>query len=537
MSQRPLKTSSDTTRSASMNRPNIQQDDEASSKRDPLRSSPRDSKGQAISRAIGNETPLANLRHLAGIIQKPSTPLRRASSAGPSSTKRSARPTPAGRARTPGPSITLRPTSTKHGAPTTPHAIRALQQRRAAALTPGRDRRRSGRVRRETPRDVLRGLSRILARGTKPTELSSQVLQPNLDEPAGVDLQDDDLEKEPDLPQPRLSLALDEEEDNDSFYIRPPRLSVPLDDDNNTQQSVELPRRAISEQPWGRLSRGSFGSIRTSDRFADLNELGLDAVSEGRNEGSFIRPGFDDDYGEIGMDTGLSNLGDISQDPQRAPFDEVGGPSRYSDLRPATLQEDEDDATFVFDIPDLAHSRSPSREPDIGPEPELREPGQHRSASGHASYSHREEIHKGAKWKKEFKLSRHGTQYTSLPTGVIKKLASKLAQSSGNGKAKLRKDTLAAIVQATDWFFEQVSDDLGTYAGHAARKTIEESDVITLMKRQRQINATTTPFSVAQKYLPRELLQEVRMAPPIKIRAMRQYLLPVVNEEDNQEAT
>ena len=44
--------------------------------------------------------------------------------------------------------------------PGTPHAIRALLQRRAADSTPARDRRRSGRQQRETPRDVLRNLSR-----------------------------------------------------------------------------------------------------------------------------------------------------------------------------------------------------------------------------------------------------------------------------------------------------------------------------------------------------------------------------------------
>lgn len=48
----------------------------------------------------------------------------------------------------------------RRGQPTTPHAIRALQQRRNAALTPGGGRRRSGRIQRETPRDDLRQLSR-----------------------------------------------------------------------------------------------------------------------------------------------------------------------------------------------------------------------------------------------------------------------------------------------------------------------------------------------------------------------------------------
>lgn len=102
------------------------------------------------------------LRQLAGRIQKPFTPLRRATSAEPSSIhNRTAQARgSASRARTPRTGALPRAVPSKRGAPTTPHAIRALQQRRAAALTPGRDRRRSGRMQRETPRDTLRQLSR-----------------------------------------------------------------------------------------------------------------------------------------------------------------------------------------------------------------------------------------------------------------------------------------------------------------------------------------------------------------------------------------
>lgn len=100
------------------------------------------------------------LLQLAGRIQKPSTPLRRASSTGPSSGRRYTTQIPAAQTRTPRVSGFGKPLPNRRGAPTTPHAIRALQQRRAAALTPGRDRRRSGRMQRETPRDVLRNLSK-----------------------------------------------------------------------------------------------------------------------------------------------------------------------------------------------------------------------------------------------------------------------------------------------------------------------------------------------------------------------------------------
>jgi hypothetical protein len=74
-----------------------------------------------------------------------------------------------------------------------------------------------------------------------------------------------------------LSLPLDDEEDEDDSLLLPPR-SAGLEDEIFTAQSIELPRRAISEQPPGRLSRGSFGTIRMSDQFADLNELGLGGV-------------------------------------------------------------------------------------------------------------------------------------------------------------------------------------------------------------------------------------------------------------------
>ena len=87
------------------------------------------------------------------------------------------------------------------------------------------------------------------------------------------------------------------------------------------------------------------------------------------------------------------------------------------------------------------------------------------------------------KRKKKVKVSKHGLQYPSLPAGVVKKLATTFARTAGNSKAKFSKDALDAIMQASDWFFEQASEDLSAYAGHAGRKTIEESDVLTLMTR------------------------------------------------------
>lgn len=89
---------------------------------------------------------------------------------------------------------------------------------------------------------------------------------------------------------------------------------------------------------------------------------------------------------------------------------------------------------------------------------------------------------RGAKKRTTKKVSRHGIEYPSLPAGVVKRLAQTFTKSSG-AKGKISPDALKAIIQASDWFFEQLGDDLSAYAKHAHRKTIDESDMLTLLKR------------------------------------------------------
>ena len=173
----------------------------------------------------------------------------------------------------------------------TPHgraAMRELEARRAG-FTPANDRRRSGRQQRETPRDALRALSRVLAPKTQ-----TVVPTPQGAASTGRYLLpiNDDLEDDAALERPRLSLALGDDEDEDDSLLLPPK-SAGLEDENFTVQSIELPRRAISEQPPGRLSRGSFGSIRMSDQF-DLNNVG------GVFESSFAM-GTESDDNDAGM--------------------------------------------------------------------------------------------------------------------------------------------------------------------------------------------------------------------------------------------
>lgn len=85
--------------------------------------------------------------------------------------------------------------------------------------------------------------------------------------------------------------------------------------------------------------------------------------------------------------------------------------------------------------------------------------------------------------RKERKVSRHGIPVPALPSGMLKKLSAKFARTTGRGKSKINKESLAAIEQATEWFFEQISEDLGAYSKHAGRRTIDETDIVALMRR------------------------------------------------------
>lgn len=445
--------------------------------------------------AAPKETPYNTLRQLANMPPRPATPLRRASSAGPPSTRRSMRPTPGAQERTPG-GMTL-PGSTRRPNALTPHARvaeREFELRRAAAITPGKDRRRSGRQQqRETPRDGLRALSRLLAPSTMHIQRSPQ--NEELSTWKILVAGGDDLDDRPE-PRPRLSMPLDEDED-DSLLLPPMRSAGLVEDDNLTQRSVELPRRVSLGYMAPRRSLGSFGSVRTSDRIGDVNELGLDALAADGNDSTFMQQDNFDDYEATNIEEVTSNL--------RSPYLDDGpgrislASGRTSDIRPEAIPEDEAETTFVLPLPqrDSLPGRPSTAglnesdeenddDNDLGEQladPEDPEDETMIDPTVVQSEKAIRDGKKSQKIKKRIKISRYGIQYPSLPVGVVKRLATTFLKTCGNGNTKLSKDTLEAIMQASDWFFEQVSEDLGTYAQHAGRKTIDENDVVTLMKR------------------------------------------------------
>ncbi|KAF2021599.1 hypothetical protein BU24DRAFT_487988 [Aaosphaeria arxii CBS 175.79] len=532
-----------------------------------------------------------HLQQLTSILPKPSTPFRRASSAGPRLTPSDRRTpnipirTPGAAARTPRGGLASRPISARRAAPTTPHAIRALRERANAARTPGQNRRRSGRVQRETPRDTLRDLSRILARDTRPVRPSP----PNRNTSRNSALELADIDDGPDPIPPRLSMALEDMYEDDSIHEMPPRQSllpdIPADVDNGTIQSLEFGRRAVSEDP-----RAMFAA-RISERFADLQELGIEE-EEYELDGTFInsRPQFDPD---------LSLQEEIEEEMEDTTMEARGlagiRGGRHSDAGLGVFEQDEilDEPTFRFTIPQrlrtLAREEQVEQDPTVQGFSEIEDSmnlektlhggSSNGSSTDHAGqrytndepapvawesdeeldndadlHAYREEVsavdrslqtesperrpvaaaQHARRQRREVRISKFGNEYASFPAPTIKRLATSFAKIQG-GHGKISNDTLTALVQATDWFFEQVSEDLSAYAAHAGRKMIENGDVIALMKRQRQITNNTTSFSLAQKMLPRELLQELRMEPVQKAKRAKRKRMQTVVEDDEQE--
>lgn len=508
------------------------------------------------------------------------TPSRRAYSADPPTALRRSIRTPGSSNARPGGGAGLSASGRKNNPPTatTPHgraAIRALDSMRAAMFTPGRRRRSLRDLRRETPRDLLRALSRNLAPTTEPVRTSSSprggasVVKSEGD---GQLFVDDDYEEEEDdgpLRVPRMSLPIDEDDD-DGDWPRPHR-SAGLEDENMTVQSVEFGRRAYSEVP-GR--RSSVAGMRMSDVYGRLDDDDGHVEFEGFpplhaiDEDAAVGMAVDDDYtyerleveaenarrdtgreSDFGLVVALPEGNDTTVVILPEVADEEDEMPEPNDEREESGVAEESHVHFADDV--IGGQYEEEQEQDVGElDEELEEEVEEFTMEVDSATARKAAAAaKGRKKKAGVKVSKYGIQYPSLPPAVVKRLAQTFAKTSGV-KGRIGADTLAAIMQASEWFFEQLGDDLQAYAKHAGRKTIDESDVLQVMKRyvtfvrlyargilqcapdictrltrsvirQRQINSSTTPFSLAQRYLPRELLQELRMPPPAPVKKGR----------------
>ncbi|KAG6002487.1 hypothetical protein E4U21_003015 [Claviceps maximensis] len=485
----------------------------------------------------------------------------------------------------------------------TPHAAaarRTLDQRRTALLTPGKARRQSLREQRETPMGLLQDLGRVLATHTRPIVSSSPRDRPSSIAPvpeedegevASVSAGDFDEDDE-DLPirAPRLSLPLDDD-DQDSDLI-PPQ-SAGLEDDTETVPNVELPMRAVSEQP-GRYSGISFGSRRDSDNMDDDDDDDDDTADIGRQSDFF--PGLLEDLqaranatadptlNRIDVNDGTVTMGrresefgleippDVADQTtflmSEPPAADGGGTSPlretsilaavahnaantsgignvtlnsqgandvdvYSGLEATNVDLDLDPVQDEYDAEIYAHGgkaggevEEDNQQAEIDEESDVVQPS---SAKSRQRTKPPKKIQR--------RISKFGIEYPPLPPSFVKRVAQTALHSSGLSNPRVSTDTLTALTQASEWFFEQLGDDLGAYANHAQRKMIEESDVATLMKRQRQITSDSTMFSLAQRHLPRELLQELKMPIPTGGKIPRKRIRPDDETEDSSEIT
>ena len=90
----------------------------------------------------------------------------------------------------------------------------------------------------------------------------------------------EELDNEQEIERPRLSLPLDEvdEEDEGSPEMPAPRLSLAFEDEDIT---VEYPRKAATDQDRARLSMMSFGGPRLSENFGDSTRLESESEGDG----------------------------------------------------------------------------------------------------------------------------------------------------------------------------------------------------------------------------------------------------------------
>ncbi|KAI6775198.1 hypothetical protein HG530_001956 [Fusarium avenaceum] len=410
----------------------------------------------------------------------------------------------------------------------TPHAKaarRLLDQRRTAIFTPGKKRRQSLLQQRETPLDVLRNLSRALAPKSQPIISSSssspgnkRSVSPEQQEQSNLYNDDEDDDDDEFLTRrPRLSLPMDDEDASSmSSDLPPPRLSQQFEEDY-TAHSIEMPRRFANDS---RLSRGSPGSQRMSDYFNDEpteDDIGQHSdFFPGLLEDIQARPVQDDDTLEPiqadqtrGMAEGRGSDFNLEMpeglDEQTVfqmsdPADDVQPTSPIVDqsvaeARAAEAQEPGPDVAFDsdsdvggadFGMDGWDHNDGVDDHSSINEE--LQPVTEPTVTAGVRHMPADDRLPRGLKAnKKRKRISQHGIEYPGLPPAFVKRVAQTALQSSGISNQRLSAETLDALIQSSEWFFEQLGDDLGAYADHAKRKTIEESDVFTLMKRQSNI--------------------------------------------------
>jgi histone H3/H4 len=470
--------------------------------------------------------------------------------------------------------------------PSTPHALRALQERsanktRTALRSAGKRKydvyriHGDDQVRPGSARGILRRLAKITAKDLKKRPRDSEVLRHIGKE--NVRPMDGEEEDAIGVKKPRLTLdVLDEEDDSlildksmlpqyeeeDSELPTAPTPSI-LPDDGDTTNNVrigdgdksltfksidfakvaqeqdgdrrksrvsfapsvrglgthededededptiltERGRRAVSEDMTGRFSRYSFGSIRMSDFGSELevrrdSELAKDVR---KSLDAHVPPppllegetmGLQDLEQELQVEEGPVFGDDSFQIPPPEEQQATSG-FHWFELGPqpelGSDTEDEDDGPSTAAAPAVVDVIAPTEKNLIQPD------------GGVATAP------PAAKRGKKLKMTSRGALVPSIPSSLIRRLATETAIRSGRRRPQLGKDHMKALEQATEWFFEQAGEDLSAYAEHARRKKkIKASDAEMLMRRQRVLEGDGELRQLAEHFLPEKVLDEL----------------------------
>ncbi|KTW29110.1 uncharacterized protein T551_02384 [Pneumocystis jirovecii RU7] len=313
--------------------------------------------------------------------------------------------------------------------PPTPHTARALQK----AATPRQSARKVLKRKKsyDTPQDILRKLSRALPLYSEETKTNTYSLQNELENTYEINGLDEEIE---DIEPPNINIPEPEISSDD---ISQPHLSIPLDQEY-TVQSIEIGRRTEMKKLNDRLSLE-----KDSDHIIIYHEQGLGDTS----------------FNEFTLQNDMLESENLFKD------DLTSGFNRSNMI--------EDDSTHLKI--NFINEKTPTIAETISfkdMHPELSLPEHTKSTMKPPSKSSVR-----SNKSKIQKLSRYGIPLPSLPSAFVKQLVANFTTS------KISKDALKEIILASDQFFEQVSEDLEAFAAHAGRKTIEDSDVIQLMRR------------------------------------------------------
>jgi len=307
------------------------------------------------------------------------------------------------------------------------------------------------------------------------------------------------------------------------------------DTDVTADITAEIGRRAVSEgPPTERFPRGSFGSIRMSD-FGE--ELEVRRSSDFRKRRAEETSGLDDGIG-IGSDGDLErefdaeteNLRRLQSSPSQfsehelsIPVPAMGdneetfrldghdaqqgsAPSQSKIQEPAVTQHQDDagldDEDSSIDAADADNGPEVAQSPLFVPQ----SPSRTRNQTPLETAA----THTPRRARKRLKLTRHGHKIPSLPSSLIKRIATETQTRIGKRKPKLGREHMKALEQATEWFFEQVGEDLEAFSGHARRKKrVDESDMLMLMRRQRVAPGEGELKAMADEWLTREVAGEL----------------------------